>query len=230
MKTASLPEPEAMQVWLHFDGTISRQDVLDELVNRFSRNESWKLIEERWKAGLIGSEACLREEFSLLDVSDDDLYAFVDQVEIDAGFIPLIELLRQNHVPFAILSDGIEKFIRRILSRHHAGDIEIRANRIARRNQQLQLVCPHRQEFCLSAAAHCKCSSAKNLRIGQRKTVYIGDGRSDICPARQADVVFAKGVLAKELANQQHAYIPYASLHEIVATINRAWTSRVAAV
>ena len=230
MKNVNLPESQAMQVWFDFDGTISRQDVLDELVNRFSRNESWKLVEERWKAGLIGSEACLREEFSLLDVSDDDLYAFVDQVEIDGGFIPLIELLRQNHVPFAILSDGIEKFIRRILSRFNAGDIEIRANRIARRNQQLHLVCPHRQEFCLSAAAHCKCSSAKNLRIGQRKTVYIGDGRSDVCPARQADVVFAKGVLANELATQQHAYIPYASLHEIVAIMNRAWTSRVAAV
>lgn len=230
MKTIVLPEPQAMQVWFDFDGTISRQDVLDELVNRFSRNESWQLVEERWKAGLIGSEECLREEFSLLDVSDETLYAFVDQVEIDPGFIPLIELLRQNHVPFAILSDGIEKFIRRILHRHNAGDIEIRANRIARRHEQLRLICPHRQEFCLSSAAHCKCGSAKNLHIGQRKTVYIGDGRSDICPARQADVVFAKGVLAKELAKQHHAYIPFAGLHEIAATMSRAWTSRVAAV
>ncbi len=229
MKAATLPQPHAMQVWFDFDGTISRQDVLDELVNRFSRNESWKLVEERWKAGLIGSEACLREEISLLDVSDDDLYAFVDQVEIDTGFIPLIELLRQNNVPFAILSDGIEKIIRRILSRFNAGDIVIRANRMARRAQQLNLVCPHRQEFCLSAAAHCKCSSAKNLHTDQRKTVYIGDGRSDVCPARQADIVFAKGVLANELAARQHAYIPYASLHEIAAAMNRAWTSQVAA-
>ena len=230
MKNVILPEPQATQVWFDFDGTISRQDVLDELVNRFSRNESWRLVEERWKAGLIGSEACLREEFSLLEISDNDLYDFIDQVEIDPGFIPLIAMLRQNHVPFAILSDGIEKFIRGILNRFNAGDIEIRANRITRKNQQLHLVCPHKAEFCLSAAAHCKCRSAGKLRIGRRKTVYIGDGRSDICPARQADVVFAKGVLAQELAARQHAYIPYNSLHEIAATMNRAWTSQVAAI
>lgn len=230
VKNVILPDPQTVQVWLDFDGTISRQDVLDELVNKFSRNESWRLIEERWKAGLIGSEACLREEFSLLDVSDKDLYDFIDQVEIDSGFLPLISLLRQHHVPFAILSDGIEKFIRRILSRFSVGDIKIRANRIARVDQQLHLVCPHKTEFCLSAAAHCKCSSARDLHIGRRKTIYIGDGRSDICPARQADIVFAKGVLAQELAARQHAYIPYNSLHDIAATMNGAWTSRVAAI
>ena len=230
MKTVILPELQATQVWFDFDGTISRQDVLDELVNRFSRNESWRLVEERWKAGLIGSEACLREEFSLLDISDNDLNDFIDQVNIDPGFIPLITMLRQNHVPFAILSDGIEKFIRRILNRFNAGDIEIRANRIARKNQQLHLVCPHKAEFCLSAAAHCKCSSARELHLDRRKTIYIGDGRSDICPARQADVVFAKGVLAQELAARRHAYIPYNSLHEIAAIMNRAWTSQVAVI
>ncbi len=230
MKAVVLPEPQAIQVWFDFDGTISRQDVLDELVNRFSRNESWKLIEERWKAGLIGSEACLREEFFRSDVSDADLYDFIDQVEIDTGFLPLIELLRQNQVPFAILSDGIEKFIRRILQRYDAGKIEIRANRISRRKEQLHLVCSHRHNHCLSAAAHCKCSSAVALRKGQRKTVYIGDGRSDLCPARQSDIVFAKGVLATELATQQRPYIPYASLHEVAAIFSRAWASRVAAV
>jgi 2,3-diketo-5-methylthio-1-phosphopentane phosphatase len=230
VKTVNLPEANAMQVWFDFDGTISRQDVLDELVIRYSRNESWKLVEERWKAGLIGSEECLREEFLLLNISDPELHAFIDQVEIDPGFIPLIELLRQNHVPFAILSDGIEKFIRRILNNHQVGDVEIKANRIARRQNQLHLVCPHRQEHCLSAAAHCKCTSAMTLRMAQRKTIYIGDGRSDICPARQADVVFAKGVLAHELSLQQRPFIAYSSLHEIAVTISRAWTSRVAAV
>ncbi|MGC9258791.1 MAG: MtnX-like HAD-IB family phosphatase, partial [Phycisphaerae bacterium] len=230
VKTVILPSPDSLQVWFDFDGTISRQDVLDELVNRFSRNESWKLIEERWKAGLIGSEQCLRQEFSLLKISNQELDSFIDQIEIDPGFIPLVELLRQNHVPFAILSDGIETFIRRILQRHNIRNIEIRANRLARRQGQMRLVCPHRQDHCLSGAAHCKCASANALRIAPRKTVYIGDGRSDLCPARQADIVFAKGVLAQELTAQQRPFIAYAGLYEITATMNRAWTARVAAV
>ncbi len=230
MKTVMLPSPDSLQVWFDFDGTISRQDVLDELVNRFSRNESWKLIEERWKAGLIGSEQCLRQEFSLLNISDRELDLFLDQIDIDPGFIPLVELLRQYQVPFAILSDGIEKFIRRILQRHNLQDMEIRANRMMRRKGQLQLICPHRQKHCISGAAHCKCASANALRVALRKTVYIGDGRSDLCPARQTDIVFAKGVLAQELTIQQRPFIAYTGLHEIAAAMNRAWTVRVAAV
>lgn len=218
-----------MQVWFDFDGTITRQDVLDELVNRYSRNESWKIIEERWKAGLIGSEQCLREEFSLLSISDQELESFINKVEIDPGFIELVGLLRQKQVPFAILSDGIEKFIRAILKRHKLGDITIRANRVKRYKDGLRLICPHHQDHCLAAAAHCKCASVRELHINPRKTIYIGDGRSDLCPARQADIVFAKGALAEGLSAQQRPYISYSSLHEIAAAISGAWTSRIAA-
>ncbi|EQD32500.1 phosphoserine phosphatase [mine drainage metagenome] len=59
----NVPLPSKAQVWIDFDGTISREDVLDELVSRFASNDSWKLVEERWRTGLIGSAECLRSEF-----------------------------------------------------------------------------------------------------------------------------------------------------------------------
>ena len=73
----ALPEAGAAQVWLDFDGTLTRRDVLDDLIVRYARDESWKLIEERWQAGLIGSRQCLSEEFALLDVSHGELWAFI---------------------------------------------------------------------------------------------------------------------------------------------------------
>ena len=33
--------------------------------------------------------------------------------------------------------------------------------------------------------------------------IYVGDGRSDICPAKEADIVMAKGVLLKYLRSHK---------------------------
>ncbi len=225
-----LTPPDALQVWLDFDGTISRKDVLDELIRNYAVNESWRLIEERWLSGLIGSRECLAQEFSLIKISLSDLNEFLDRVELDPGIGSLLALLRANKVPVAILSDGVERFIRRILLRHGIGNINIRANKISHRAGRLSLSCPHASSECVSEAAHCKCASANALRHPARKTIYIGDGRSDLCPARSADWVFAKGVLAKALSQEHIPFISYVTLQDVTATLSRSWSAKIAAV
>ncbi len=227
---SSLPLPLHAQVWIDFDGTISREDVLDELVSRFACNDSWKIIEERWRAGLIGSEECLRSEFSLVRVKAAELAAFLDQIHLDPGFEPLLQILEQYNVPVTILSDGIETFIRRILTRHGLGHLTIRANRARQHRDRLHFSCPHRNAQCASAAAHCKCNSANLLAQAHRRSIYIGDGRSDLCPARQADVVFAKGALAKALSTEHVPYIPYSGLTDVTMALSNAWMTKAAVV
>ena len=131
MFQTSLPLPPNAQVWIDFDGTISREDVLDELVTRFSCNDSWKLVEERWRAGLIGSEECLRTEFQLLRVQPAELAEFLDQIHLDPGISPLLSLLDQYKIPVAVLSDGIERMgVKKIL---HPNTVARRKSRMARR-------------------------------------------------------------------------------------------------
>ena len=203
---------------------------MDELVIRFSCNDSWKLIEERWRAGLIGSEECLRSEFRLLRVESAELAAFLDQIHLDPGLEPLLQLLEQYGVPVAILSDGIEAFIRNILDRHGLGHLTIRANRTRQHGDRLHFICPHRHDQCTAGAAHCKCNSAKVLAQPHRRSIYIGDGRSDLCPARQADMVFAKGALARALSAEHVNYIPYSSLSEVAMSLANAWMTKAAVV
>lgn len=226
----SLPLPQNAQVWIDFDGTISREDVLDEMITRFARNDSWKIIEERWRTGLIGSEECLRSEFRLLRVASDELDCFLDQIQLDPAIGSLLDVLERYAVPVTILSDGVERFIRRILQRHKIHNLPIRANRIKQRSDRLHLTCPHRSNQCISKAAHCKCESARMLSQGNRRSIYIGDGRSDLCPARQADIVFAKATLAKSLTAEHIGYIPYSSLKDVAMAFSNAWMTRAAVV
>ena len=227
---SALPDASAAQVWLDFDGTISKRDVLDDLILRYARDGSWKLIEERWRAGLIGSRECLSEEFSLLEVAPADLWAFIDSVELDPGAADLLSLLNQARVPFTILSDGVDGFIARVLARHGIRGVAIRANAIRHHGRRLELACPHASRDCQSGAAHCKCASARSLLQADRQTIYVGDGRSDLCPARKAGAVFAKGVLAAALTREGIPFFPFATLADVRDTLARRWNaSRVPA-
>ena len=70
---------------------------------------------------------------------------------------------------------------------------------------------------------HCKCGSAEALHRPGRKTIYIGDGRSDLCAARKADVVFAKRALARCLTAEGRAFLPFDTLADVRGALAAAW-------
>src|SRR3982750_2175187 len=181
---ARLPAQYAAQVWIDFDGTLAGRDVLDDLIRNYSRDDSWKMIEEQWQAGLIGSRQCLEQQLALVRVGGEELGHYLDSVELDPGALGLLKLLKKFHVPVAVLSDGIDHFIKRILKNHGVMHLPVRSNTIERQADRMRVLCPHSNASCTSASAHCKCASATALGRGGRGTIYIGDGRSDLCAAR----------------------------------------------
>jgi 2,3-diketo-5-methylthio-1-phosphopentane phosphatase len=212
------------QVWIDFDGTITRRDVLDDLIQRYAVSDSWKLIEERWQAGIIGSRECLGEEFDLIRIDKADLAEFLRGVAVDPGLNHLLDTLVRYRVPVAVLSDGIDQFIRAVLARHGIADMTIRSNALLHRGDRLTLHCPRASDACSSAAAHCKCKSAEQLLQIGRKTIYIGDGRSDLCPSRKSNAVFAKGALAQALTREAIPFTPFVTLNDVAATLEAAWS------
>jgi 2-hydroxy-3-keto-5-methylthiopentenyl-1-phosphate phosphatase len=223
---AHLPAPYAAQVWIDFDGTLAGRDVLDDLIRNFSRDDSWKMIEERWQAGLIGSRQCLEQQLALLDLSNEELGNFLDSVPLDPGAVALLKFLEKHDVPAAILSDGVDRFIRRIIRRHGITKLAIRSNTITRKGRSMELHCPHSNANCSSASAHCKCGSAEAIGDASRGTIYIGDGRSDLCASRKADFVFAKNVLARLLDEEGIPYVRYATLADVQHVLSTAWTTK----
>lgn len=224
----SFPNVQRTQVWLDFDGTLTIGDFLDHLILRYSRNDSWRLIEERWRAGVIGSRECLEREFDLLDLTPEQLKSELDGVALDPGAGPLLNFLRRWVVPTTILSDGIDGFIRAILARHSVEPPTIRANDILHCGNRLRLRCPHACEGCESGSAHCKCGSSAKLAMPGRESVYVGDGRSDLCAARKAGTVFAKGALAAALAAEGRPFVPFTTLLDVLQELTLAWGDPVA--
>jgi 2-hydroxy-3-keto-5-methylthiopentenyl-1-phosphate phosphatase len=222
-----IPAPENAQVWIDFDGTITQLDVLDELIKGFAIDDSWKKVEREWQEGLIGSAECLRRQLAAVRISDVQLEKFLDTIPLDPGIFPLLELLGRKNVPVCILSDGIDLFIRRLLDRAGLGEIGFRCNSIQRTGPAMELICPHASPACESAAAHCKCASMASMGIGRTSTIYIGDGRSDLCPSRKAGCRFAKGVLAMHLEREGFEHLPYSTLDQVASMLATTWGTEI---
>ena len=187
----------------------------------------------RWKTHGRPARSALARlagQFALVRIGEGQLDAFLRSVSLDPAAPRLLALLREYEVPATILSDGIDWFIDRILRSHGVQPPRVRSNTLTRSGATWRLACPHFSATCPIAAAHCKCSSMQRLGDPRRQRIYVGDGRSDLCAARKADVRFAKGTLAAHLDEEGLAYHPFTTLHDVCAVLEAAWSrSRVRA-
>ncbi len=204
---------------IDFDGTVAPADTVDALLERFADPE-WQRIEERWVRGEIDSRQCMAEQIALVEGDDDALEDFLRSVEIDPTFPPFVRHAA-TFADLVIISDGLDYPIAHALRR--AGlSIPIYANRLAFRRGGLGIAFPHSDSSCAVGSGVCKCAVARRVDAGRGlPTVLIGDGRSDLCFARSADFVFAKGTLRRlcEAENINHA--PFATFGEVLAVIRR---------
>ena len=176
-----------------FDGTITVTDVVDQLLEEFAAPE-WQAIEREWCEGYISSQECLSRQVALLRAQRHQLTRFFHQVAIDSTFPAFAEFCAARSLPLIVVSDGFDIAVRQVLARHRLGHLPVVANRLELYTMdRWSLTCPYAATHCQLRAGVCKC---RVIGPTDKQIVLIGDGRSDTCVARHADIVLAKGYLA----------------------------------
>jgi 2,3-diketo-5-methylthio-1-phosphopentane phosphatase len=177
---------------LDFDGTIAPVDTTDLLLERFA-DPAWHDIEEDWKAGRIGSRECMVRQIDLVRATPNEMDGFIRTVRIDPGFPSFVRFFRRMGHAIVIVSDGLDRTIRTVLDRNDL-DVPYFANHLQwRGDNRWRLTFPHARSDCAMLAGNCKCRFAEG-RPREIK-ILIGDGRSDFCMAKRADLVLAKDTL-----------------------------------
>lgn len=182
------------KVFLDFDNTLTSFDVLDDIIERFSSNKDWMRFENLWKSGKIGSQECLENQLKSVKISKARLKKYLSGIRIAPSARKFLKLLAENRVKLVILSDSFSFIIRSILNGNGVNGIKIYSNRLRFVRDRLIPSFPHTDGRCLRCG-HCKNKHLIIPSLKDKIIVYIGDGLSDICPARNADVVFAKADL-----------------------------------
>lgn len=206
------------QVLLDFDGTITLQDTVDAILERFAE-PAWREIEKEWTKGKIGSRECLARQVALIHATPEEINALVDEIEIDPGFRQFMQYCEELDVGVTIVSDGFQQNISRVLKRANI-ECESRASTLAYLgNKRWRLDSPLAQSFCDEGNSTCKCAIEAAFEV---PTFLVGDGRSDFCVAEKTKFVLAKGSLAKFCESKGIPHAPVANLSD-AAKLLRAW-------
>ncbi len=211
-------------LFLDFDGTVTRADVVDAILERLGE-PGWEQLERDWKAGLIGSRQCLGGQMACVRATPSVLNAVVDGIELDPGLPALLDLAIRRDLPVHIVSDGFDYCIHRFLDRLpetrvcglrgrvHASHLESAGG------DRWRSAFPHFEVPCDHGCATCKPGVMALVNPSGAPAIFVGDGLSDRYAALAADVVFAKTSLAQHCEREGISFVAYRDLADVAAAI-----------
>jgi 2-hydroxy-3-keto-5-methylthiopentenyl-1-phosphate phosphatase len=198
---------------IDFDGTVTDVDIIDAVLQSFARPE-WQEAELLWEQGIIGSRECLELQMSMVDQPLGKLLEYIDDFSIDNTFKDFAGYLDAWGIPYAIISDGFQVFIERLLANAGLGQVPVYANLLREEGGIMKTAFPHSHPDCNSA--NCKCAAVSAL-CRERSLIVVGDGRSDFCLAHQAHHVFTKKNLSGYCRENNIPHTPFDSFADITA-------------
>ena len=204
---------DPIAVFLDFDNTISDVDVTDVICAEFAKPK-WAELNLAYLNGQVGSRQALIRMCELID--DDSrsggaMESVLSRVTLDSSLSGLAAELRRRSIPLAIVSDGFGFYIPRLVA---LPDVSIYASEL----ESASLKFPHGSLACENCGlcGTCKVRPLAEAAARGYRTVYVGDGYSDLKAAEVADVVFAKGALRKYCATLGIDHYQYRSLADVL--------------
>ena len=215
-------QPPKAVLFLDFDGTITRRDVVDVILEMYA-DPKWLVYEAAWRAGRMGSRDCLHAQMSLVRVTRQQLDSLLDSIAVDEGLIDLFKLCAAQTIPVHIISDGFDYFLNRILGRvlngHRSLIKSVRASHLEVSSRPWRTQFPYFHEICRHGCATCKPEVMRLLNPMKAPAVFVGDGLSDRYAVECADLVFAKSELARYCRANSIAHIEYQELTDVAARL-----------
>ncbi len=222
-------------VFLDFDGTITRRDAVDAILEKFA-DPRWLTIEEDWQSGRIGSRECLSAQMQLVRATKDQIDALLDSIEVDDALVRLLDTCSAHGVQVHIISDGFDYCIKRILNRPSLNlngrlrSVRILSSHMERDKNQWKVDFPSFHQSCAHGCATCKPAIMRLLNKTNAPAIFVGDGLSDRYAVESADLVFAKDGLASYCAEHSIKHTPYQNLEDVAAHLDRWLAGRVSLV
>ena len=210
-----------------FDGTISPTDIGAAFARAFSPGVAaeQEALLGPWVSGAIGHRELTEAQCGLLTATAEESLAFTRGFGLDPHFAPFVREARGRGDEVMVVSEGFDFYVADQLARAGLPDLPFAANRLRFAGGR---VAP---EFPWGAAGCGRCGNCKGQHVTAWRrrgyeTVLVGDGLSDRCGAREADVVLARGGLLEWCAGAGIPARPFRDFAD-VAAIARGWARGV---
>lgn len=209
------------KIFLDFDGTITKNDVGEEIFRKFLDESIVKKIVDDLIADKISSRQCwesLCESASILNKTDFD--DFILTQEIDPTLHRFVEFCEKQEFQLFVLSDGFDYYIDKILKRENLNQLKVFSNKLILTDDgKLIPSFPYYNADCRSSS-NCKRNHILENSGEDDYTVFIGDGNSDNDAIQYVDFIFAKDDLLKFCEVQRITYFPFKDFNDVIVRLN----------
>ena len=210
-----------------FDGTITRQDTLVELLNAFGSSQ-WNQVQEKVVSGNLSIREGLEAEMASVRASPQELKRLlISRIEVEPTFPPFVRQMQRRGIPLVCLSGGFDLCVQTVLENAGLWPLPFLANRLVPLNGtgtvKWHVEFPYPSVSC-SACGFCKGDSIETWNKQGYTTVFVGNGVTDRCAAMTASLTFAKDELARWSHSQKIEAIPYRDFRDIEKELTkRGW-------
>ncbi len=216
-----MPTPQLL-VACDFDGTVTRQDTLVEILNRYG-SPRWREIQDRVVSGQISIREGLQAEMGSVRARAEELKVVLNRIELEPSFPSFLKEMRSRGVPMVCVSGGFDLCIETVMAKEGLWPLPYLANRLIRNNGSWHVEFPYPSLQC-QACGHCKGDPIRQWNQQGYRTVFVGNGVTDRCGAQAAALTFAKGELLDWCQSQKIPAAAYETFEDIQSQLEkRGW-------
>lgn len=215
------------RVFVDFDGTLVQPNVAILLVERFCPDGSKVAheVDQLLHTGQITLRQAWERQAALLSpdrIPEMTRWA-VDSIPLRAGAKEFLALLREAKVPTAIVSGGLDFYIRAVLDREGI-DLPFLSDTLdGSAAGEVHVVHTYGHPTCRLCGI-CKAKVIRSKLPAADLTVFLGDGSTDRYGAEVADIVFARHRLKTYCERSGVPFVPFEDFHEVTEKFRR-WLS-----
>jgi len=215
------------KIFLDFDGTITRNDVGEEIFRKFLDSDNVNRIVDDLVTNKISSRECWESLCeSALIKNKNEFDKFILSQEIEPTLHRFAEYCEANGFDLFVLSDGFDYYIEKILKRENLDHLKVFSNKLILNDEGKMIPSfPYYNADCRSSA-NCKRNHIIENSGEDDYTVFIGDGNSDIDAIQYIDFIFAKDDLLKFCEMQRITYFPFKNFDDVVVRLNELMSKK----
>ena len=211
------PQPIKTLVQCDFDGTITEEDVSFLLLDIFAQGD-WRRLLQEYKGRKISVGYFNTKAFAMVKADKSTLLEAVKgEVKMRAGFRELVDYCSKRGFRLVIVSNGLDFYVHAILKEIGLENIEVYAARTWFHPEGIKVryIGPDGNQLGSGLKeAYIKLFLEQGYRV-----IYVGNGDSDIPPAKYAHHIFARGELLAYCKENNLECKPFNDLTDVVTVL-----------
>jgi 2-hydroxy-3-keto-5-methylthiopentenyl-1-phosphate phosphatase len=207
-------------IQLDFDGTVTKEDIGFLLLDAFVGSR-WRQYLEEYTSGKISVAVFSKTVFGMIKADAKTLTEFVQEsprAKIRPGLREFIDYCKDKGIKIIIVSHGLNFYIKAILQKLGVSGIEVRAaeNIFSSDGMKVRYLGPDGKEMDTGfKEAYTDMLNQKGYQV-----VYIGDGFSDVRPARRAQYICATARLLVLCRDEKLKCYPFNDFFDVIKIID----------